>query len=397
MTHHAPRTTSFLGLLPLFVLAHFAHHLLTALPVPLLPMIRSGFGLTYTQSGLLVSAFSLSYGLAQLPAGWLADRIGRRILVTLSICGVAVAGLVVGLSQAYLLLVGGLILMGVLGGGYHPASPPLISAAVPPGHLGRALGLHVIGGSASYFLAPLLGVGIAAAWGWRGTFLGLAVPTFVFGVIFHILLGRIQQQAKEEQVEAGRGLPDVASRIRIRPLVAVMVLAIGTSAVITSVIAFIPLFLVDRFGAGERTAAAFLSFIYAAGFWAAPAGGYLSDRLGKIPVILAACLLIGPVVLLLEHVPFGLATGALFLAFGTLLMGRAPVVEAFIMSQTNEKNRSTIMGIFYFSAMESGGVLTPIMGRLIDSRGFSFSYALAGGFLIVLTLGCGLVLWRERG
>jgi len=71
---------SFSGLLPLFVVAHFSHHLVNALPVPLLPMIRSDFALNYTRSGLVTSAFSLAYGIGQLPAGWLADRIGARIL-----------------------------------------------------------------------------------------------------------------------------------------------------------------------------------------------------------------------------------------------------------------------------------------------------------------------------
>ena len=61
------------------MLAHFGHHLLTALPVPLLPMIRDDFGLDYTQSGLVITAFSLAYGIGQLPAGWLADRIGTRV------------------------------------------------------------------------------------------------------------------------------------------------------------------------------------------------------------------------------------------------------------------------------------------------------------------------------
>jgi MFS family permease len=95
----------FPGLVPLFVLAHCAHHILTALPTPFLPMIRDDFHLNYTQSGLLLSAFSLSYGLGQLPAGWLADRIGQVILITMGICGVALAGLLVGFSQTYTMAV----------------------------------------------------------------------------------------------------------------------------------------------------------------------------------------------------------------------------------------------------------------------------------------------------
>ncbi|MFC1930244.1 MFS transporter, partial [Chloroflexota bacterium] len=152
----------FKGLLPLFILAHFAHHLVNALPVPMLPMIRSEFSLDYTRSGFVISAFQLSYGIAQLPSGWLADRIGAPIVMTISICGVAVAGILIGLSQTYIMLLVFMLLMGVLGGGYHPASSPLISAMVEPQKRGRALGLHVVGGSASFFLSPIIAASIAA-------------------------------------------------------------------------------------------------------------------------------------------------------------------------------------------------------------------------------------------
>ena len=147
-------------------MAHFAHHLLTALPVPLLPLIRDDFALDYTQSALVISAFAIPYGIAQLPAGWLADRSDPRLLIAVGISGVAVAGLLVGLSQSYVMLVLCLVLMGLAGGGYHPATPPLISAAVEPEKRGRALGLHTIGGGASYFLAPLAAAGIAAVDTW---------------------------------------------------------------------------------------------------------------------------------------------------------------------------------------------------------------------------------------
>jgi fucose permease len=73
--------TFFGSLLPLFVLAHFTHHVITAITAPLLPLIRSSFSLSYTQSGLLLSAFTVSYGLGHLPAGWLADRISAVLMI----------------------------------------------------------------------------------------------------------------------------------------------------------------------------------------------------------------------------------------------------------------------------------------------------------------------------
>ncbi|MBW2060835.1 MAG: MFS transporter [Deltaproteobacteria bacterium] len=386
----------FSGLLPLFVLAHFGHHLLTALPVPLLPMIRTDFGLDYTQSGLLISAFSLSYGFGQLPAGWLADRIGRRLLITIGNCGVAMAGLLIGLSPTYFILLLCLMLMGVMGGAYHPSAPPLISASVKPENQGRALGLHIVGGSASYFLAPLIGVAIAVAWGWRGSFIVLAVPAVIFGIVFYVLLGRLTNgEVKKDKITI---TPTEAPSQpgRLRGLVVVMVLSTGISAILVSAISFLPLFIVDQFGVSERIAAAFLAVIYSAGRWSAPVGGYLSDRLGKIPVLLTVCFAAGPIICLLNLLPYGLGTVALLVVLGTCLSMRMPVTEAYIVSHTSDLNRSTIFGVYYFSAMEGGGVLTPVMGYLIDHLGFTSSFTMAGGAIIGITLVCSLLLWGGR-
>jgi len=255
------------------MLAHFAHHLLTALPVPLLPFIRDEFALDYTQSGLIISAFSLSYGIGQLPSGWLADRIGPRILITLSICGVALSGLLVGLSQTYILMVGFLVLMGVVGGGYHPAAPPLISASVDTKNQGRALGLHMIGGSASFFLVPLIGAAIAAAWGWRGSFIGLAIPAFIFGAIFYVLLGRRSDTKKAEHRITDSHERTPSPQNHLRRLVSFIILSALTQAVLFSTISFIPLFMVDHFGEGKETAAAIMALICAWRLWARPVGG----------------------------------------------------------------------------------------------------------------------------
>ena len=49
-----PQKKGALSKIILFMAAHFSHHVLTALLVPLLPLIRDDFGLNYAQSGLVV-------------------------------------------------------------------------------------------------------------------------------------------------------------------------------------------------------------------------------------------------------------------------------------------------------------------------------------------------------
>jgi len=375
------------------MLAHFAHHLLTALPIPLLPFIRDDFALDYTQSGVVIAAFTLSYGVGQLPSGWLADRIGPRILITIGICGVAVSGFLVGLSQTYIMMLVFLVLMGLTGGGYHPSAPPLISASVETRNLGRALGFHTIGGSASYFLVPLIGAAIAGAWGWRGSFIGLAIPTVMFGAIFYMLLGR-----RSDVRKAGHRIPESHEKVlppqnHLRHLTSFIILSAFTQAVVLSVVSFIPLFMVDHFGVGKETGAAFIALIYSCGLWASPLGGYLSDRFGRIPVMLVACFAAGPFIYLLNLVPYGLGVGVLLIIIGMIMFTRMPVSEAYIVDQTSKHRRSTIFGIYYFAGMEGGGILTPVMGYLIDRFGFYASFTIAGAALVMVTLACSIFLW----
>jgi predicted MFS family arabinose efflux permease len=286
--------------------------------------------------------------------------------------------------------------MGLMGGGYHPAAPALISKSVEPEKLGRALGFHIIGGSASYFLAPLIGIAIAAALGWRGAFIVLAGPTIIFGIIFYILLNSkmdikpvpSHRLEIKDNVQFGKGI--------YKKLTVVIILSSFTSATMVSTISFIPLFMVDHFGVNEKTAAALLSIIYSGGLWAAPVGGYLSDRIGKIPVLLFVCFLVGPIIFLLNLFSYGIATWTLLLVLGICMSARMPVLESYIVSHTNAKSRSTILGIYYFSAMESGGLFTPVMGYLIDRFGFFISFSIAGATLLLVTLICSFWLWERK-
>lgn len=382
----------FTGVIPLFVLAHFSHHVLTALTVPLLPFIRSDFALDYTQSGMVVSAFTLAYGIGQLPAGWLADRAGARFVITVSISGVALAGLFVGLSQTFFMIVVSLALMGLAGGGYHPAAAPLISMTVESKKMGRALGFHIIGGSASYFLAPLIGVAIAAAWGWRGTYAGIAVPTFFFGIFFYFVLRRIEGRGERKPAPAGRSAENQTPPMHWRSLAAFVVLSTFSAAIINSIIAFIPLFMVDHFGVSKKTAAAFLAIIYSAGLWAAPLGGSLSDRFGSVRMILTLSFILGPMIYLLSHMPYGIGFAALLLVIGMILMMRMPVSEAFIVSHSPAHLRSTILGIYFFSAIEGGGVLTPVIGYLIDQFGFYSAFTASAAAMVAVSLICSMFL-----
>src|SRR5881227_3007378 len=49
------------------------------------PLIRQDLGLSIADMGLLLSAFLWAYAFSQLPAGALVDRLGPRLMLTLSL------------------------------------------------------------------------------------------------------------------------------------------------------------------------------------------------------------------------------------------------------------------------------------------------------------------------
>lgn len=383
-------------MMPLFLLAHFSHHLVTALPVPMLPYIRDAFALDYTRAGFIISAFGVVYGICQLPAGWLADRFGPRLLLTLGVVGVGVTGLVVGFSPNYYVLLAGLVLMGMMGGGYHPASTTMISTVVEAKNRGQALGFHLVGGSFSYFLAPLVAVGIAVVWGWRGPFIAMAIPSIGIGLILHVLLKKRIPDRKAAARDTVVSTEAPATPGNMRRLVTVIVLSSLTMALVMSVTSFIPLFLVDTFGTSKEMAAASMSLVFAMAFWAGPLAGYLSDRFGRMAIIITTSVIAGIVVYFLGAVPYGFGTIVVLVIIGTVAAFSTIVAQAYIIDRAPAKHRSTVLGFYFFGSMEGTGVLTPLLGYSIDHLGFSMSFTISSAAILGILIICGAILWLNR-
>jgi MFS family permease len=345
---------------------------------------------------LLLSVFSITYGLSQLPGGWLADRIGTRVLMAIGICGVGLAGLFISFSTGYVMLLVLLGFMGLVGGGYHPSAPPTVSTTLPPEHRGRAIGVHAIGGSASYFVAPLIAAATAATWGWRSSYLILAVPTLAFGVVLYFLMGR-----RKTGLEASRDGAecDVVPRRpgEERDLLAFMTLSSVTTIAYTAVISFIPLFLVDHFGMSQASAALVIAVVYFTGIFANPLTGFLSDRVGRIPLLLVASLGLLPVLFFIDSVSRGLGVDLMLVAYGIIIAMTQTSSESHIVGNVAEKNCSSVLGGYYFATMAGSGILIPLLGALIDARGLHFSLSIIAVVVAAATVAYALWLAAGRG
>lgn len=348
--------------------------------------------LNKTQVGALGSAYNLPYGLGQLPGGWLADRIGPHKLILVGISGVAIAGLLVGIAPTYIVMAVFLVLLGLVGGGYHPAASPLVSASVAEQNRGRALGVHQIGGTASFFLTPLIAAAIASALGWRGSFIAVAIPTFFFGIALYFILGRRGYAATSRPDTIEQAQTPIVPGHR-RRLVVFTILGVVLQVMVFSSISFVPLYANEILGINEATAASLLAIAHFAGLYAGPLGGYLSDRLGRVPVMLTVSLIAGPTIYLLHATSLGWIISVLLLVMGTCQYVGMPISEAYIISHTPERNRSTILGVYYFASRGGPGVIMPALGYLIDNFSYETCFTVAGAGTAVVAILCALFLW----
>jgi MFS family permease len=381
-------------------MAHFGHHLLTALPGPLLPAIRDEFHLDYSQSAWVSTTFALAGGGGQLPSGWLADRIGPAILIAIGTLGVAVGGILVGLSQTFIMLLVFLALMGLMTGGYHPASTPLILASVDPEKRGRALGLHLLGGNSSFFVAPIAAgfiMTILPRFGWRGPFIILAIPTAIFGLIFFFWLTKRGGKGHAEAARRRNAVEKPPQPGYKRRLIAYLIMMVLGGGAGMSVNAFLTLYMTDELGASNAQAAMLMSIMYIPGLVGGTIlGGWVSDRIGTVKIIIATSIISGLIIFGIKSATLGIGFYIILFIMGLNMAIRMPVTEVFIMSQTPAKHRSTIYGFYYFTMQYTGAVFAPIMGDLIERFTFDTMFTFSAIAVTAIAVLTSFFIWDAK-
>lgn len=147
----------------------------------LLPDIKATYGLTGGEAGIIATIFTLGMGLAGVPAGYLADRFGRKKVVLISLLTFSVSCALQSVAAGTLDMALWRILSGV-GEGMQVAALFAAVGAYFTRHRGFALGSISAAFGLGGFTGPLLGGAIVSATGdWR-------IPLILFGAIGILIL-----------------------------------------------------------------------------------------------------------------------------------------------------------------------------------------------------------------
>ena len=147
--------------------------------------IRGELGLSATEFGVLLSAFSLSYGFSQLPSGILLDRFGPRIVLGAGLIFwslmQALTGMVNSFSHFILMRIG----LGIGEAPFMPAGVKSITDWYAQKERGTALGIFNSSTVIGQAIAPPALVLMQLAWGWRTMFVIIGVAGILVGICWY--------------------------------------------------------------------------------------------------------------------------------------------------------------------------------------------------------------------
>jgi MFS family permease len=133
--------------------------------------IRSDLGYSGTQIGALLSAFSLAYGLAQLPIGPLLDRLGMRIVLGAAMSFWSLAQMATGLVSSFRIFILLRVGLGLGEAPFLPAGVKAVNDWFAIEDRGRAMSIVNMSTTLGQAFAPPLLTFIMMAFGWRSMFL----------------------------------------------------------------------------------------------------------------------------------------------------------------------------------------------------------------------------------
>jgi MFS transporter, MHS family, citrate/tricarballylate:H+ symporter len=354
-------------------------------------------------TSLLASLATFGAGFLTRPLGAfvlgrLGDRIGRKpaMIASFTLIGIGVTGLPlippyasIGIA-APILAIGFRLIQGfALGGEVGPSTAFLMEAA-PPLRRGLYISLQATSADVAVMVAGLVGVGLASvldpaalnSWGWRVALLGGAV-IIPFGLLLRRTLGETLQPLHDRH-----DIPTIRSYGRVAAA-GLALLASGTTT--SYLLNYMTTYANSTLGMPARIAFGATAVVGLCGVVCDPLGGWLSDKVGRKPVMvipwLCLALAVFPCFMLLERER---SSFALYVACGVLACASTLSASSALIAVNESlphRVRSGAFGIIYaLSISIFGGSAQFIVAWLTRLTGnpLAPAYYMIGGVIVGL-------------
>ncbi len=366
----------------------------------MMPFIRSTFGIGEVAYGAIFSMSAVASGIANIPAGMLADMYRKRVawLLMISMLMVGIGYLLVGVSPWVWLIAFAVIIIGFGTSMWHAPAFGTLAARYPT-RRGEAMSAHLTGAQIGNSVSPavigfLLGGAIGsfrfAGFHWSTVAIGVSIPMFVTGIL---VLWRFKTAGAEAQhnLELSEYLPAARRLLTNFRVLGLVTLGGFRGAVHTSFQAFMLVYMKDTLGMEPFTIGWHVSLLTLAGIVSTPIMGWLSDRVGRKPVILVAMTAMATMLFMFLIYQDGIGFTILMASLGLFFFSVMPIITAATMDQVEQGSEGSATALI-FTGGSVVGALTPIAaGKIYELNGFDGLVLLCGaiataGALLALVL-----------
>ena len=377
----------------LVVLCQITHGItFSAMPL-LLPLIREDLQISFTQAGLLSAALTFTYGLGQIPAGFLSDRYGPRRLFFIGLMGWSAFSLCIGLVHTFWLAIVTQLLAGAFRSLLFAPGLTLLASWFPRERRATAMSLFMVGGFVGTIVLSLGGPLLAALYGWRAAFMFFAALGIVAGFIFK----RYGREKPRTEPPPQLALSDILQLCRYPIMWVCSALQFIRFAVVTAFNFWLPSLLVVDRGFSVQTAGLIVAMGAAFTASSNALGGYVSDRLRNPPLVVGGALLIlacsATLLVIVESVPLLLLAIAINSMFMQFFFGPLFLVP---MEVLGPRTAGTATGFSNLFANIGGFLTASALGVVKDQTG-SFTWGFVGiSMLCLIGVALAVVLARLR-
>ncbi|WAX97553.1 MFS transporter [Aminobacter sp. NyZ550] len=284
----------------------------------LLPAIAGDAHVSIPFAGYLIMAFSLAYAIGAPVLSALAGEIDRRRVLAATMLVFVAGNIIAAMSSSFAGLLIAQIVMGMSAGLYAATAQATAVSLAGPEHRARAIAVVVGGTTFAVALGAPVGSLIATMWGWRGTFVAIALLGISCAAILWVRLPRGSRGIKLTLSERFTAI----ARPGILPSLLVTLLYLAGGFTVISYIA--PLAL-EGAGLPEIALPGMLLAFGVGAVIGNLSSGYLADRIGATRMVVISllmssgfCIAIALTLKLLPHHVAGPVLIALMVPWGII-------------------------------------------------------------------------------